>query len=82
MIGDDVPRADKTEEEIRALLDDVIERIASTCEQLSACAYMTDDSVEEVQRKLWDSKVCSPGNCFAKGKGFNCQHERFSILWK
>ena len=50
---------DRREEEIRALLDDVIERIVRTCKQLSACAYTTDDSVEEVQRKLWESKVCS-----------------------
>lgn len=82
MIGDDVPRADRTEEEIRALLDDVIERIASTCEQLSACAYVTHDSVEEVQRKLWESEVCSSSSCFAKCKGFRCEHERFTSLWK
>lgn len=82
MIGDEAPGADRSEEEIRALLDDVIERIVSTCERLSACAYTTNDSVEEVQRKLWESKVCSSGNCFAKDKGFGCERQRSSSLWK
>ena len=57
--GEETPRPDRTEQEIRALLDDVIERIVDTCKRLSVCAYTTDDSVEEVQRKLRESKVCS-----------------------
>ena len=59
VIGEETPRPDRTEQEIRALLDDVIERIVNTCKRLSMCAYTTDDSVEEVQRKLRESKVCS-----------------------
>ena len=57
--GEETPRPDRTEQEIRALLDDVIERIVNTSRRLSVCAYTTDDSVEEVQRKLRESKVCS-----------------------
>ena len=60
--GEDTPRPERTEQEIRALLDDVIERIVNTCKRLSVCAYTTDDSVEEVQRKLRESKVCSGEN--------------------
>lgn len=56
--GEETSRPDKTEHEIRALLDDVIERIVNTCKRLSVCAYTTDDSAEEVQRKLRESKVC------------------------
>ena len=56
--GDDTPRPDRTEQDIKALLDDVIESIVNTCKRLSVCAYTTDDSVEEVERKLRESKVC------------------------
>ena len=58
MTGEETPRPDRTEHEIRALLDDVIERIGNTCKRLSVCSYAIDDSVEEVQRKLRESKVC------------------------
>ena len=57
--GEETPRPDRTEHEIKALLDDLIERIVNTCKRLSVCAYTTDDSVEDVQRKLRESKVCS-----------------------
>lgn len=56
--GEDTQRPDRTEEEIKTLLDDVIQRIADTCKRLSVCAYTPDDSVEEVERKLRESKVC------------------------
>lgn len=56
--GEETSRPDRTEEEIKALLDDVIERIVDTCKRLSVCAYTPDDSVEEVERKLRESKVC------------------------
>ena len=56
--GEETPRPDRTEEEIRTLLDDVIGRIVDTCKRLSVCAYTPDDSVEEVERKLRESKVC------------------------
>ena len=57
--GDETPRTEKTEQEIRALLDNVIERIVNTCTRLSVCAYTTDDSVEDVEHKLRETKVCS-----------------------
>ena len=56
--GEETPRPDRTEEEIKTLLDDVIERIVDTCKRLSVCAYTPDDSVEEVERKLREGKVC------------------------
>ena len=59
MTGDETPRTEKTEQEIRALLDNVIERIVNTCTRLSVCAYTTDDSVEDVEHKLRETKVCS-----------------------
>ena len=57
--GDETPKTEKTEQEIRALLDNVIERIVNTCTRLSVCAYTTDDSVEDVEHKLRETKVCS-----------------------
>ena len=57
--GDETPRTEKTEQEIRSLLDNVIERIVNTCTRLSVCAYTTDDSVEDVEHKLRETKVCS-----------------------
>jgi len=57
--GDETPRTEKTEQEIKALLDNVIERIVNTCTRLSVCAYTTDDSVEDVEHKLRETKVCS-----------------------
>lgn len=59
MTGDETPRTEKTEQEIRALFDNVIERIVNTCTRLSVCAYTTDDSVEDVEHKLRETKVCS-----------------------
>ena len=59
MTGDETPKTEKTEQEIRALLDNVIERIVNTCTRLSVCAYTTDDSVEDVEHKLRETKVCS-----------------------
>lgn len=56
--GEETPRPDRTEEEIKTLLDDVIQRIVDTCKRLSVCTYTPDDSVEEVERKLRESKVC------------------------
>ena len=56
--GEETPRPDRTEEEIKTLLNDVIARIVDTCKRLSVCAYTPDDSAEEVQRKLRESKVC------------------------
>ena len=59
MTGDEIPKTEKTEQEIRALLDNVIERIVNTCTRLSVCAYTTDDSVEDVEHKIRETKVCS-----------------------
>lgn len=56
--GEETPRPDRTEDEIKTLLDDVIERIVETCKRLSVCAYTPDVSLEEVERKLRESKVC------------------------
>lgn len=57
--GDETPRTEKTEQEIRALLDNVIERIVNTCTRLSVCAYTIDDTVEDAEHKLRETKVCS-----------------------
>ena len=56
--GEDTPRPDRTEDEIKSLLDDLVERIVDTCKRLSVSFYTPDDSVEEVQRKLREGKVC------------------------
>ena len=56
--GEETSRPDRTEDEIKSLLDDLLERIVDTCKKLSVCAYTPDDSVDEVQRKLREGKVC------------------------
>ena len=57
--GDDTPRpVDRTPGEIRSAVDNVIVKIMDTCRRLSICAYTPEDTVEDVQRKLRECKVC------------------------
>ena len=74
--GEETARPDRTEEEIKTLLDDVIQRIVDTCKRLSVCTYTPDDSVEEVERKLRESKVCH----FPKSSYLQLSSKRSTML--
>lgn len=56
---EDASRPDKTEDEVKLLMNDIIERISSTCKELSMCVYDPEDTEEEVERKLEVCKVCA-----------------------
>jgi len=50
-------RPDRTEEEVKSLMDDILERIGDTCKQLTLCLYDPEDTEDEVERKLEACKV-------------------------
>lgn len=53
----EAPRRDLAVDEVRELMDDIIDRIYATCEKLTTCVYTPEDTEEEVERKLKECKV-------------------------
>ena len=54
---DETQRPERTPEEMRAQLDDVMDRVLDTSQRLSFCAYAPEDTEEDVERKLMECKV-------------------------
>lgn len=48
VIGEEILRFDRIEDEIKFLLDDFLEKIVDICKKFLVCVYMFDDFVDEV----------------------------------
>lgn len=55
--NEEQPKPDRTEDEVKSLMNDILERIGDTCKQLSLCVYDPEDTEDEVERKLEACKV-------------------------
>ena len=51
------PAGDPTGDEVREVIDDILDRIYSTYDKLASCSYAPEDTEEEVELKLKECKV-------------------------
>jgi hypothetical protein len=64
VMAEETQRPDRREDEVKVLMDDILERIEDTCKQLSMCVYEPEDTEDEVARKLESCKVMIILGCY------------------